>query len=210
MTARQTGGQAWWRESGSRGADTLAPLPLGDSPAVILCLGKPSTSLILLLLFGPYSGHTPPSSPPLACIPPSSSSGGAFFNFDVRHFHAWGLREERRPHKWVKTIPPPPPLILVPTEASVVLHPVQALLHPLNARLSASAASVMEIKNKHRHTHTHWWTPMAASSRPEWSPTGLKTSGLEACLSWFWFFVILLLLYVDFVFVRWESLGEER
>lgn len=39
-----------------------------------------------------------------------------------------------------------------------------------------------------KNTHTHWWTPMAASSRPEWSPKGLKTSGLEACLSLFWFF----------------------
>lgn len=96
MKDRQTRGQACCRESGGRGADTLAPLPLSYSPAVILCLGEPSTSLLLLLFIpSPHPrpllrSHSPPSSCPLAGLKALISTLTM-----PKHFHEQGALEEK-------------------------------------------------------------------------------------------------------------------
>lgn len=63
MRDRQTWGQACWRESGSRGVYTLAPLPwvtLLLSFCALMSLLPPLPSLPHPPP-SPYSGHTPPS-----------------------------------------------------------------------------------------------------------------------------------------------------
>lgn len=89
-----------------QGSWYTGPSPLGDSPAVILCLGEPSTSL-LLLLPTPSSPSvptqvTPLSSPPLNLILPLAGLKALISTLTMpKHFHEQGALEDKT-SLWIK------------------------------------------------------------------------------------------------------------
>lgn len=184
---RQTWGQACWRESGGRGTDTLAPLPwvtLLLSFCALVSLQPPSSPRPSPPLPAPYSGHTPlllliSSSPSL------SSSGRA--ETMPKHFHeqrgTWRddlMRDQDWKKKKKRKLSP----FGLYWKAAVAVDPHPGAPCSLDAhRLPVPPLSQKIVKRK----NTHWLTPMAASSRPERSPTGLKTV-------WAWSVLIFFLL----------------
>lgn len=211
-TDRQTRRPGLLKGEWGQGSWYTGPSPLGDSPAVILCLGEPSTSLVLLLP-PPHPrpllrSHSPSSLPSLPLLRLLLLRRGWKLRFQpetlpqAKRGGVW--REDLKIQKWQKKqkkkqVP------LVSTEAAVVPHPVQAL--PTLSMPTHLPVPPLSWKNKRKHTLVKlpWQLPVA--------PLRMVTDGGVRNF-WAWsvfifFFLVILLLYVDYVCVRWESLGEE-
>lgn len=137
-------GQACWRESGGRGAYTLAPLPwvtLLLSFCALVSLRPPSSSSSSLL-----RSH---SSPLLL----ATSSSLLLSSGKPKHFQKSGDHFSWQKKKPIQNIPP---------------H-----LRPLDACSSANAASVTEKKNTLVNSHGSFQSPWMVTNRAE-NLLGLK------------------------------------
>ena len=163
-----------------RGGLCTGPSPLGDSPAVILCLDEPFTSpLSSSSPPSPCSGHSPPPS-----VAPStilSSLGGTQPMRQKPLPQARGPKESRAPLE-----KPHPPLSYA--------RPLSRQSPPCGRPLVCQSEKGGTLKTM---THTGE-VPRQLPDAPNGHQQGFKLLGLRHVLFWF---VLILLLYVNFALV---------
>lgn len=202
MRDRQTWDQACWRESGSRGVYTLAPLPwltLLLSFCALMSL-LPPRSLLFLTTHRPpcphprpHSGHAPLPTPPPPQLQPftPSSGGGAQPKCQKRKKKRkkklpWARGPEESLAPLVSTEKTPSSSSSSSSYARPPARPspVQALPRPVEAHSSASHSQKGGTLKTMTHTGE---VPRQLPVAPNGHQQGFKLLGLKHVLSFFFF-----------------------